>query len=103
MQLHLVLLLLPPPHVAEQAVHDPHGPTSQSTKDGNTFDFSNFKCHLIPGGHAATLQVFVSARGIVCVLEDAHCLPLFAALAIFPLVKYKNYGRIWTQRVTFET
>ena len=29
--LHLVLSLVPPPHVAEQAVHDPHGPTAQST------------------------------------------------------------------------
>ena len=29
--LHLVLSLVPPPHVAEQAVHDPHSPTAQST------------------------------------------------------------------------
>ena len=48
----------------------------------------------LPGGQATKLQVFVSARGIVCVLEDAHCLPLFAALDIFPLVKYENYGRL---------
>ena len=29
--MYLVLSLVPSPHVAEQAVHDPHGPTSQST------------------------------------------------------------------------
>ena len=40
--LHLVLSLVPPPHVAEQAVHDPHGPTSQSTnKVMNIFDKFN--------------------------------------------------------------
>ena len=83
MQLNLVLLLLPPPHVAEQEDQDPHGPTSQSTKDKNTFDFSNFRCHLIPGGHSAALHVTVSVRGIV--LEDAHFVPLFVAPAILPL------------------
>ena len=30
--LHLVLFLMPPPHVTEQEVHDPHGLTSQSTE-----------------------------------------------------------------------
>ena len=30
--MYLVLSLVPSPHVAEQAVHDPHGPTSQSTE-----------------------------------------------------------------------
>ena len=83
MQLNLVLLLLPPPHVAEQEDQDPHGPTSQSTKDKNTFDFSNFRCHLIPGGHSAALHVTVSVRGIV--LADAHFVPLFVAPAILPL------------------
>ena len=29
---HLVLSFVPPPHVAEQEVHDPQSPTSQSTE-----------------------------------------------------------------------
>ena len=32
-KLHLVLFLMPPPHVREQDVHDPHGPTLQSTEN----------------------------------------------------------------------
>ena len=38
--MHLFLFLLPPPHVTVQELHDPHGPTSQST--GIRFVLPNF-------------------------------------------------------------
>ena len=44
----------------------------------------NYQILFLPPEQELSLQVFVSARGIV--LAEAHFSPLFDALAIFPLL-----------------
>ena len=50
--MYLVLSLVPSPHVAERAVHDPQGPTSQSTEIKKEWDLFSLRFSLHTRGVA---------------------------------------------------
>ena len=61
--MYLVLSLVPSPHVAEQAVHDPHGPTSQSTKSKRVGIFFDLLYSTYQGGYKPHCRsVFLQAQ-----------------------------------------
>ena len=77
--LHLVLPLVPPPHVAEQEVHEPHGPTPQSTVRENLFDVSNSKYHLTRRAHSQIACVSFCERNrplrcTFCSIVNSACI-----------------------------
>ena len=100
--MHLFLDLVPPPHVAEQDVHEPQGPTSQSTENKR-----EFKTPLYPFNHTreaashvagvcfyqlnypelcAFLPIILGVRNVLPVLEIRifKCLNPYLVLFFFP-------------------
>ena len=77
--MHLVLSLVPPPHVTEQEAHELQGPTSQSTEEKSKTSLNEN----LPGILQATLQLRVSAISMILVF--AHFSPLPTASEIFSL------------------
>ena len=75
---------MPPPHVAEQDVHDPHFPTSQSTETNTIIVLQiSFNIEYLPGSLQATLQLRISDSSII--LDFAHFKPLPVASDILSL------------------
>ena len=57
---------MPPPHVAEQGVHDPHSPTLQSTETNTIIVLQiPFNIEYLPGSLQATLQLRISESSII--------------------------------------
>ena len=71
---HLVLSFVPPPQVAEQEVHDPQSPTSQSTEYKAIKQFIYLYYKYLPGSLQATLQLIISPTSMI--LDFAHFKPL---------------------------
>ena len=84
---HLVLSFVPPPQVAEQEVHDPQSPTSQSTEYKAIKQFFISTIEYLPGSLQATLQLRVSATSMI--LDFAHFKPLPMESDILSLQKGK--------------